>query len=464
MGTFAGYYGDRSVPSELREEFSTRVLTILREGGMMRIEPINLYDKSIYLLSPLKANEKGDILFSYNYFGNSFWETAGFNTNEVAFFSNKIGWGTFHNVVCAVYVLYEFYCTTFGIAEVNGRIFDAREIIRWFNHLFGEKYTNQRASDLWRIYRLLHDYDWVPEQEIAVDLIPQNPNGTISQTGLENYLVVEFFEHFKQEAQENSSNQGSSEEGKISITDRVTKLYRTLMTYRQTGRETEEEKIAWLQSLLPQKATDITAQIVKENLDDIHNKLRFWLAMNTPVVSLRIIADVFEFDFWDRLKELEGTFPNTHEMFPTPDNCPILPPLSTGDFLRRSGDERAYFWTLGGNITFSQDMTGLLGHFRQRLDIIQSQEGPLLPQGSLIRTLVEVLSDAYQVYDGIYAFQSMFCDFLEHPDDRHSQAATLLLRELGEQHKDDPKLGQKIIRRYLAVLGNKALRKQVFDF
>lgn len=88
----------------------------------------------------------------------------------------------------------------------------------------------------------------------------------------------------------------------------------------------------------------------------------------------------------------------------------------------------------------------------------------MLPQGSLIRTLVEVLSDAYQVYDGIYAFQSMFCDFLEHPDDRHSQAATLLLRELVEQHKDDPKLGQKIIRRYLAVLGNKALRKQVFDF
>ena len=72
MGTFAGYYGDRSVPLELREEFSTRVLTILREGGMMRIEPINLYDKSIYLLSPLKANEKGDILFSYNYFENSF--------------------------------------------------------------------------------------------------------------------------------------------------------------------------------------------------------------------------------------------------------------------------------------------------------------------------------------------------------------------------------------------------------
>ena len=464
MGTFAGYLGDRSVPPELREEFSARVLTILKEGGMMGIEQSNLYGKTIYLLSPLTANEKGDILFSYNYFENAFWETAGFNVNEVSFFSNKIGWGTFHNVVCAVYVLYEFYSSSFGIAEADGRIFDARGIIRWFNYLFNEKYTNQRASDLWRIYRLLHDYDWVPDQEIAVDLIPQNPTGTISQTGLENYLVVKFFEHFKQGTQENSSNQGSSEEGKISITDRVTKLYRTLMAYRQTGCETEEEMIAWLQSLLPQKATDITAQIVKENLDDIHNKLRFWLAMNTPVVSLRIIADVFEFDFWDRLKELEGTFPNTHEMFPTPDNCPILPPLSTGDFLRRSGDERAYFWTLGGNITFSQDMTGLLGHFRQRLDIIQSQEGPLLPQGSLIRTLVEVLSDAYQVYDGIYAFQSMFCDFLEHPDDRHSQAATLLLRELVEQHKDDPKLGQKIIRRYLAVLDNKALRKQVFDF
>ena len=464
MGSFAGYYRDRAVPPELREEFSARVFTILQEGGMMRIEPINLYDKPIYLLSPLKANGKGDILFSYNYFENSFWETAGYNVHEAFFFSNKVGWGTFRNVVCAVYVLYEFYCTTFGIAEADGRIFDARKIICWFNCLFKEKYTNQRASDLWRIYRLLHDYDWVPDQEIAVDLIPQNPTGTISQTGLDNYLVVKFFDHFKQEAQDESAIQEPSEEGKIFITDRVTKLYRTLTTYRQTGCETEEEKIAWLQSLLPQKATDITTPIANGNLDDIHAKLRFWLAMNTPVVSLRIIADVFEFDFWDRLKELEDTFPHTHEMFSTPDECPVLPPLSTGDFLGRLDDERAYFWTPGGNITFSQDMTDLLGHFRQRLDIIQSQEGALLPQGSLIRTLVEILSEADQVYNGIYAFQEIFYDFLEHPDDRHRQAATLLLRELMGQYRDDPKLGQRMIRRYLAVLGNKALRKQILNF
>ena len=109
-------------------------------------------------------------------------------------------------------------------------------------------------------------------------------------------------------------------------------------------------------------------------------------------------------------------------------------------------------------------MTDLLGHFRQRLDAIQSQEGLLLPQGSLIRRLVEILSEADQVYNGIYAFQETFYNFLEYPNDRHSQAATLLLQELVEQHKDDPKLGQMIIRRYLATLGNKALRKQILDF
>ncbi|MDO4268652.1 MAG: hypothetical protein Q4C73_09265, partial [Eubacteriales bacterium] len=418
MGTFAGYYGDRVVPPERREEFSARVLTILQEGGMMRIEPINLYDKSIYLLSPLKANEKGDILFSYNYFENSFWETAGYNVNEAIFFSNKIGWGIFHTVVCAVYVLYEFYSSTFGIAEVDGRIFDARKIIRWFNHLFGEKYTNQRVSDLWRIYRLLHDYDWAPDQEIAVDLIPQNPTGTINQAGFNSYLAVKFFDHFKQEAYKESEFQNPPEDGEISITDRIARSYRCLRTYQQDGNETGEEKIDWLQSLLAQRPLDIMAPVIHGDSNDIHNKLRFWLAMNTPVASLRMIADVFGFDFWDRLKKLEITFPRTHEMFPTPDECPVLPPLSTGDFLGRSDDERAYFWTPDGNITFSQDMTDLLGHLRQRLDAIQSQEGLLLPQGSLIRRLIEILSEADQVYNGIYAFQETFYDFLEYPNDR----------------------------------------------
>ena len=35
MGTYLGYYGDRTIPEDKREEFTRRVLTILEQGGMM---------------------------------------------------------------------------------------------------------------------------------------------------------------------------------------------------------------------------------------------------------------------------------------------------------------------------------------------------------------------------------------------------------------------------------------------
>ena len=53
MGTYLGYFGDRTIPVDKREEFTRRVLTILDQGGMMDLEEVSMFGKKIWLLKPV---------------------------------------------------------------------------------------------------------------------------------------------------------------------------------------------------------------------------------------------------------------------------------------------------------------------------------------------------------------------------------------------------------------------------
>ena len=147
MGTFLGYFGDITIPEDKQEEFTQRVLAILNQGGMMGLEEVCIFGKQVWLIKPLQIQPgEEQVLFQYNYFENDFWETAGYRPETYRFFTGKVGCRQFDRVCSAVYVLYEFYSDTFGIANQNGRIYSARAAIGWLNHLFQECYGNSRST------------------------------------------------------------------------------------------------------------------------------------------------------------------------------------------------------------------------------------------------------------------------------------------------------------------------------
>ena len=118
MGTFLGYFGDQTIPEDKREEFTQRVLTILDQGGMLDLEDVSLFGKRVWLLKPPQALPgKDTILFCHNYFEQDTWETGGYDPTSCSFHTNKVGWRQFNLVCSAVYVLYEFYTDSFGIAS-----------------------------------------------------------------------------------------------------------------------------------------------------------------------------------------------------------------------------------------------------------------------------------------------------------------------------------------------------------
>ena len=134
MGTYLDYFGDPTIPEEKRKEFTHRVLTILDQGGMLDLEDVRLCGKRVWLLKPPQALPgKDTIPFCYNYFEQDSWESAGYEPATCRFHTNKVGWRQFNLVCSAVYVLYEFYTDTFGIANEDDHVYDARKIIGWLN-------------------------------------------------------------------------------------------------------------------------------------------------------------------------------------------------------------------------------------------------------------------------------------------------------------------------------------------
>ena len=154
MGTYLRYWGDMSIPEHKRKEFTQRVLYLLHQGGMFQTNTIFLFDKEIEVLSPVTVDENGVACFNFNYFEDDSWESAGYNVNKAAFFSNKVGGNEFNGVLRSVYILYEFYTESFGLALEDGVPFDATPYIQWLNYLFQESYTNARRLGIRKPYQM----------------------------------------------------------------------------------------------------------------------------------------------------------------------------------------------------------------------------------------------------------------------------------------------------------------------
>ena len=108
----------------------------------------------------------------------------------------------------------------------------------------------------------------------------------------------------------------------------------------------------------------------------------------------------------------------------------------------------AYYWRSDGKVQFSDEMTAWMQSLCAELDGITDT---ILPE-KFLQAMVDAIAGA-----GNYAFRDMFYEFIARQAEPRVQAAVLLLEQLAER-------GEPNIRRYLAILGNPALREKVFGF
>ena len=439
MGTFADYIGEMDIPEDRRAEYARQMLRLLHAGGMMSVDEVGLFSHRIRLLYPPELDETGRAWGCYNYFENDFWESWGLNADKGTFSSNKLGGGAFRTAVLAGYVLTTLSCRSYDIVTVDGSYVRERRLIGWINGVLGTQYTNQRATQLWEVEKLLHKDGCEEYNKDLTGLIHDVPTACADLEQVESYIAARFFEEFYEDMSAEAEDAVVyRKEDAIGVRNCFMHLKRTLSALHKRGGTLEEAKKYLLMPM------DERSAVIDEQGG---NTLAFSYCFVSPALAVAMTAREFGVDFWALWDELGANIPSV-ERFPPPQPCPPVEPASTQELFGVSSDDMAYYWQPDGKVQFSDEMTAWMQSLRVELDGITDT----IPSEKFLQTMVDAIAGA-----GNYAFRDMFYAFIARQAEPKVQAAVLLLKRLAER-------GEPNVRRYLAILGNPALRETVFGF
>ena len=181
------------------------------------------------------------------------------------------------------------------------------------------------------------------------------------------------------------------------------------------------------------------------------------LGTNYPTRSLRDLPKVVhafsEEELLDRCTELLNVCNGRTDAHPAE-------PVSTADFLCCTPDDLAFLWSPNGQIEFSATMWEWLTSLRHRLDMLTAAGTDLIPPSDFLRFMVTALADINPSDSliGNFAWREMFFDWIQAASNLRVQSSLVLLKELASQPSDATQCVSNL-RRYLAVLGNPALRE-----
>ena len=164
MGIESQYLGEINIPEEQRAEYAQQALKLLRAGGMVTVEPVQLYGHKLYLLSsPELDEEDGKAVGHYNYLDENSGEQWCLNAKDGWFGCGKIIGSCYYSTIAAVHILTTLWSNSYAATLINGCLVREKTYIRWINYVLGTQYTNQRATQLWEIGKLLQldDAYWV---------------------------------------------------------------------------------------------------------------------------------------------------------------------------------------------------------------------------------------------------------------------------------------------------------------
>lgn len=443
MGIFSYYLGDMDIPEADRPEYARQALAMLRAGGMMSVERIQICGKAIHLFFPPEFDDNGEASGYYNYLDNESWEFWKLSGEKGVFCSNKIGGKCFYHTIIAVNILSSLWSRSYGATTVDGRLVKEEPYIRWINGVLGTGYTNWRATQVWTLEKLLHREDWCAKyNRDLLGLVGTIPVECIDLKQIESYMAACRLDEYLQGAELTQERiDALLKEKSLSMETFYAFLLTTLARYHQQGGTLEGAKNRLV----------MTAEKRRSAMDS-HKRDDLILAISlvSPVVAVAMTAKEFDVDFWSIWDEIGEKIPDVCELKPPePKPCPPLESVAdTHEVLSLDVDDMAYYWTPDAPFQFSEEMTSWMKTLRIELEDITET----ISTQNFLPTLAANISAA----DGTF-FQDCFYEFIHRQDETAVQKAVILLGRMGKRTDEN-------IRKYVAILGNPQLRERVLGF
>ena len=445
MGIFMQHLGEIKIPEEHRAEYAQQALKLLRAGGMMTVEPVQLSGHKLYLLSPPELDEDGKAIGHYNYLDENSGERWCLNAKNGWFGCGKVVGRCFYRTVAAVHILTSFWSTAYTASIIDGYLIREKDYIGWINYVLGTQYTNHRATQMWEIGKLLHldDDSWVSRNPDIGHLLEDYPPECADRDQTLSYLAAYHFDELCSILPPLTDEDWEElkQSKMLTIQAIYDQLQSTLREYHQNGGTLEGVKKFLI------KPTEEKRQAIHQQKDTDQQYLLFAFFMMPPAVSIACIAKEFDAAFWEIWNEIGGQIPEAPRLY-TPEPCPPVEPLSTQKFLDLNPDDMAYYWTPDCGLQFSDEFKKQVAAWRSELEAITDR---IAPQ-DFLKTLANNISTGGSIF-----FRDAFYEFISRQPEPKVQAAVLLMGCLAEREDED-------LKRFHAVLGNPMLRKEVFGF
>ena len=490
MGTFADFFQkeDVKIADDKVEEFAERVQKVYQSGGMMDVEIIQLLGRKVATIRKAQMSPEG-MNFFYNYFEDTRWENAGFNRKTNHVWSNKIGWAHFHKTVIAAYVLQEQYTDGVAVALVDGEPVTSWGYVGWLNYLFDEK-KHIKNYDIWKLFEAYHDSN-------------------------NKYLHWDDWELW--------GCFGTTRYAFISSCEIYAVLYGIDKALEKFGalEKTKVEQLSFdgmkcVQEFLKKYAGE-QQNLSDEQCQEIINEVRMFYIQgekeNSPLIQgldvcdapafvIQGLAEIFDKNFWELWDQIKDVAERKNERIYGNKDYYVVP-ISTEEFFQQSPDDMIPYWENDNKIVFSEELLGWFDTLKQQYDIMLN-EIEKIP--NLLNYIMDLLVEADENYYNIFAFSDFVEESLENSNDVRYQVLWCLFDKLvhdpelmeagnvifvpeGPEHEnagvhcwgEQPKRrlksswdfmelseknnkGRVTLRRYMALVGNKLLRQEVFGF
>ena len=500
MGTFASYNGNMNIPEEKRKIFVEQMLKILNYGGMLQFDRVNIYGKQIALIKPPEPEAEGELEFHYNYFEDDSWESAHFDTKDAMLYTQKIGSDEFNWAIRAAYSLYEAYDEGVGRALQDISAIDAGYCIGWINHILGTDFTIKNRFRLWEYFEKENLSDGYTRDFSIVGIVQSVPSTQYKGLGGIEFADICFILEGTKDLDEEILVKGSYPET-------ILKAKKALQEYYAPN-DTKEERQQQLWNLLKMKCEE------RNNVNDELGSIAK-LSLQLPArVFVYLTAELLDSNFWElwaklrdnvyidedvsgyaskeiieKREEYRTALPEEVSTVDYFYNDGIFTFWGTPESIKRkpnyyiSNDERAYWWNEEEDF-FSDGMEDWLNDLgEQHRELLSEMSSYEIEKEDFLKELVDVLFEVNDCYKRVYAYRDMFYEFLMNSKDINYYAAIKLLKRLSDENKDDGKIinvirsswstesknvifnaGRRRMKRYLAVMANKKLRRKYFGF
>lgn len=435
--TAAGVFG-KSGPegsTDREAEFLERLTQLFTAGGMMQLKQEALCGRMVTVMCRPAMDAHG-IEVCYNYFEDGRRERAGYSRGSGHVWSGRLGWRQFYQVMTAAYVLKSLYLAEPSAAWVNGAWVADERYTGWINQLF-DGHFSRRNGDPWPLFAALHDqgeqdlgqYDWrVWVRDVVGFIGYYEIRAVLAGT---DEAAAEFAPLLA--GLEPAKHPSEGTERGLDFFECVKRLQVAVREYRCRSKQEQKEQLS---QIIARLRSDWQAERFALDGDSCElqglDAICFFARLSdAPAYVLKVVSEVYGAAFWELWNQVKDVAGRRLYLWGADDPSEVEP-VSTVDFLQITLDDWVLFAGTEGKEMVSPALREWLTSLGQRYHAIlrEGMSEMEMQREQALAWIVDLLEYAEQNYYQIYPFAEFLSETQEHLCDRRFLAVWKLYEEL----------------------------------